>query len=65
MALTWSASSGATSYHVKRATVTGGPYTQVSAPTTASYTDSGLTDGTTYYYVVTAVNSAGESAKLE
>ena len=61
IALTWTASSGATSYHVKRATVNGGPYTQVSAPTSPSYTDTSLTNGTTYYYVVTAVNSAGES----
>jgi len=61
VSLNWSASSGATSYHVKRATVSGGPYTQVGAPNTASYTDSSLTNGTTYYYVVSAVNSAGES----
>jgi len=62
VSLTWSASSGATSYHVKRSTTTGGPYTQVGAPTSTSYTDTGLIDGTTYYYVVSAVNSAGESS---
>ena len=60
--LTWSASSGATSYHVRRATTSGGPYTQVAAPTSASYTDTGLTNGTTYYYVVSALTSTGESA---
>ena len=60
--LAWTASNGATSYHVKRATVSGGPYTQVAAPTSPSDTDTGLTNGTTYYYVVSAVNSAGESA---
>jgi fibronectin type 3 domain-containing protein len=62
VSLTWSSSTGATSYHVKRATTTGGPYTQVSAPTTANFTDTGLTNGTMYFYVVSAVNSAGESA---
>ena len=62
VSLAWSATSGATSYHVKRATVSGGPYTQISAPTTASFTDTGLTNGTKYFYVVSAVNSAGESA---
>jgi hypothetical protein len=62
VSLTWNASSGATSYHVKRATASGGPYTQVAAPATASYTDSGLTNGVPYYYVVSALNSAGESA---
>jgi fibronectin type 3 domain-containing protein len=60
--LTWTASSGATSYRVKRATVSGGPYTVIASPTTNSYTNAGLTNGTTYYYVVSAVNAGGESA---
>jgi fibronectin type 3 domain-containing protein len=62
VSLTWTASTGATSYHVKRAITNGGPYTQVSAPTGANFADTGLTNGTTYYYVVSALNSAGESA---
>jgi fibronectin type 3 domain-containing protein len=62
VSLTWSASAGATSYHVKRSTASGGPYTQVSAPSGTSFTDTGLTNGTTYFYVVSAVNSSGESA---
>ncbi|MEW9699761.1 glycoside hydrolase family 48 protein [Paenibacillus sp. SI8] len=61
-ALSWTASSGATSYNVKRAATTGGPYTTVATGVTAtSYANAGLTNGTTYYYVVSAVNSAGES----
>src|SRR6202035_1354179 len=60
--LSWSASSGATSYNVKRSTTNGGPYTTIGSPTTTGYTDTGLTNGTTYYYVVSAVNAAGESA---
>jgi hypothetical protein len=60
--LTWSASSGATSYHVKRSTTSGGPYTQIGVPTSTSYVDTSLTNGTTYFYVVTALDSAGESA---
>ena len=62
VALSWSASSGATSYHVKRSTASGGPYTQVSAPTATNFTDTGVTNGTTYFYVVSAVNASGESA---
>jgi hypothetical protein len=59
--LTWNASTGAASYNVKRSTTNGSGYTQVGTPTTASFNDSGLTNGTTYYYIVTALNSAGES----
>jgi hypothetical protein len=61
VALSWAASSGATGYRVKRATSNGGPYTQVSAPTGTSYSDASLTNGVAYYYVVTAINAAGES----
>src|SRR5271166_1458324 len=62
VSLLWSASTGATSYHVKRATVSGGPYTQIAVPTSPNYADTGLTNGTKYFYVVSALNSAGESA---
>src|SRR5713226_3385140 len=60
--LAWSASGGATSYHVKRSTTNGSGYTQVAAPTMTGYLDTGLTNGTIYYYVVSALNVAGESA---
>ncbi|MFN7921626.1 MAG: malectin domain-containing carbohydrate-binding protein [Bryobacteraceae bacterium] len=62
LTLNWAVSSGATSYNVKRATASGGPYTTVATGVTgAPYTNTGLTNGTSYYYVVTAVNSSGES----
>jgi fibronectin type 3 domain-containing protein len=62
ISLTWNASTGATQYELERATVSGGPYTQIGAPTAPNYTDVGLSNGTTYYYVVSAGNSAGMSA---
>jgi hypothetical protein len=43
------------SYKVKRAITSGGPYTVIAAIYSKDYTDTGLTNGTTYYYVVSAV----------
>jgi cellulose 1,4-beta-cellobiosidase len=61
VALSWTASSGASSYNVKRALVSGGPYTTIANTTATLYMNAGLAGGT-YYYVVSAVNSVGESA---
>lgn len=64
VSLRWQPSFGATSYTIKRATTSGGPYstTVASGVTGSNYTDKSVTNGTTYYYVVNAVNSAGASA---
>jgi fibronectin type 3 domain-containing protein len=63
VSLSWTASSGAMSYNVQRSLTSGSGYTTVAGGVTAtSRNDTGLADGTTYYYVVTAVNSGGESA---
>ncbi|MCM3174393.1 glycoside hydrolase family 9 protein [Paenibacillus sp. MER 99-2] len=62
VALNWTAVPGATSYSVKRSETAGGTYTSVATGINGlTHTDTGLANGTTYYYVVTAVNSAGES----
>jgi endonuclease I/fibronectin type 3 domain-containing protein len=62
VALTWSAVAGATGYNVKRSTTSGGPYsTLASGVASASYTDTTAVNGTTYHYVVSAVNACGES----
>jgi regulation of enolase protein 1 (concanavalin A-like superfamily) len=61
VALTWTASSNATSYNVKRATTNGGAYAIVANVGTTNYTDTGLSNGTNYYYAVSALNPAGES----
>ena len=60
--LTWGSVAGATDYVLKRATAPGGPYTVIdySPPWDMDYTERRLAPGT-YYYVVSALNSAGES----
>jgi len=61
VSLNWSAISGATSYNVKRATARGGTYTTIASPTTTSYNDTTVSNGTLYYYAVSAVNAVGET----
>ncbi len=67
--LTWSwVQSGgdpATGFHVLRATTTGGPYVLMGTTPAnmLSYIDTAVQSGTTYFYVVTAFNSAGDSPR--
>jgi hypothetical protein len=61
--LSWDASisSGITGYNVYRGSVSSGPYTKMNSVlgATTAYTDSSVTAGLTYYYVTTAVDTAG------
>nr|WP_233101602.1 alginate lyase family protein [Variovorax sp. IB41] len=60
--LRWQASFGATGYTVGRSAFSGGPYEAVASGVAgSSYTDTSVVNGTTYYYTVTASNSAGTS----
>ena len=59
--LTWNATPGAISYHVKRST-RGGGETTVGTAAATNYTDPGLSSWTAYYYVVSAVDVNNESA---
>ena len=63
-ALSWSAVSGAISYRLFRATVSGSynALAPVATVTTPNATDTNLSNGTPYFYVVRAVNAAGESS---
>src|SRR5882724_9556506 len=61
--LSWDVVPGAIGYNLKRATVSGGPYTTIVSNTASlSYMDANFVSGTTYYYVLSAVNANGESA---
>jgi hypothetical protein len=62
VSLSWnpSTTSGVAGYNLYRGTMSGGPYAQVvSRDANPSYTDASVAAGQTYFYVVTAVDSAG------
>ena len=61
VALSWNAATGAATYNVKRSTTSGGPYSPIqTGVTTTSFTDTTVSNGTTYYYVVSGVSSGGQ-----
>lgn len=61
--LSWSAVEGAASYNVKCSIIAGGSYTTIATNVSdTSYIDTTVTNGTTYYYVVTAVDSSGNES---
>ena len=58
--LIWSPSPGASSYNVKRGPKLG-PFVTFASPTGTSQVDLAVVNGTKYFYVVSAVNTGGES----
>lgn len=60
--LSWNVCTGASSYNVYRSSVHGGPYTKIIAGAASSGAiDQKAQHGATYYYVITSINSQGES----
>jgi hypothetical protein len=60
--LLWQGVPFAAGYHLSRSTTKGGPYATVAAGVPgANFMDSGLQNGITYYYILTATNAFGES----
>jgi glycosidase len=56
--LAWSAATGADSYDVLRSLLSGGGYTFVDNTSSTSFTDTGLSTGVSYHYVVVARNDS-------
>ncbi|TFE30849.1 fibronectin type III domain-containing protein [Cohnella luojiensis] len=60
--LSWNPVSNATNYSIKRSIIAGGPYEVIATNITGtSYLDSNVVHGETYYYVVSAQNTVGNS----
>jgi Abnormal spindle-like microcephaly-assoc'd, ASPM-SPD-2-Hydin len=59
VALSWDSASQVIGYFVYRSSKSSGPYTKLNSQvdSATSYTDSSVTNGNTYYYVVTSVNA--------
>jgi len=66
VSLTWNASTSQniSGYNVYRGTISGGPYSKINSSLDANtdYTDNNVSNGQTYYYVTTAVNSSHQES---
>jgi hypothetical protein len=63
VSLSWSTAAGATGYQVNRSTgSSSGPYSVIASVAGTSYLNTGLVNGTTYFYTITATNAFGSSA---
>jgi len=60
--LTWKASSEANYYNVYRSAISGGYYGLIGSTAELTFKDQDVTSGATYYYVCTAVDSAGRES---
>jgi hypothetical protein len=64
--LSWQPVQGAASYNIRYSQINGGPYNILAANTTNSdYVISGLTNGQTYYFAVTAIQAGQEGIPSE
>ncbi|WP_426324574.1 cellulose binding domain-containing protein [Pedobacter sp. R-06] len=61
--LEWSPVANST-YNIKRAATPGGPYTTIASQTNTGFTDTGVSNGTPYYYIVAAADSSVVSTEV-
>jgi len=60
--LFWNASPGATNYNVRQSSTSGGSYSPIASVAGTNLTVTGLANGSTYYFTVSAVGTMNESA---
>ncbi len=60
--LSWNNNPTELYYNLKRSSNSGGPYATIGSPSTNIFIDATVTNGATYYYVVSVVTSLGESS---
>lgn len=60
--LSWTASPGAANYVIARSTNSNTGFSAMATNASLTFTNTGLTNGTLYYFVVSAVNAAGASS---
>jgi glycosidase/fibronectin type 3 domain-containing protein len=63
VSLAWNSVSGATGYSVYRSPLSGGGFVKVGDVAGTSFTDTGLQNARTYFYVVTALDNAGNESE--
>ncbi|NQX01715.1 DNRLRE domain-containing protein [bacterium] len=62
VALGWTPVAGANTYNVRRSTTSGGPYTSLATVSGSGHTDTSVTNGITYFYVITIASGAGQGS---
>lgn len=62
VSLSWAESSTVAMFYIYRSTVPGGPYSNIASSGTTVYVDGTVSSGTTYYYVVTAVDASNDES---
>ncbi|WP_299682846.1 carbohydrate-binding protein [uncultured Dokdonia sp.] len=64
--LSWDDANRATTYAVRRATNINGPFSTIASDlTNTTYTDTNVTNGTTYYYRIRAINEIGTTESTQ
>lgn len=54
---------GFSTFRISRSTSPGGPYSQVAETNESFFSDTGLSNGTSYYYVISAINVEGDESE--